>query len=93
MKTQTSTVLHVQATYACASTYDNAIDITDASGNKLSLKGLTNEQLDSLCSQWLRSRLGKDANIKNQKPYDFTRLQEALNEMWPAKVLLPGEQA
>ena len=86
MRTTTFTTLTVNATYASATTYDNSITVHDLSGDKFELKGLTTEQLDSICSNWLRDRIRRDTNrISKEKDYEFTRLQTALNELWPAE--------
>ena len=85
MRTTTLTTLTVSASYASAATYDNSITIHDNDGDKLELKGLTNDQLDSLCSNWLRDRIRRDDNIAKDKGYEFTRLQTALNELWPVE--------
>ena len=85
MRTTTFTTLTVNASYASATTYDNSITVHDVSGDKFELKGLTNEQLDSICSNWLRDRIRRDDNVAKAKGYEFTRLQAALNEMWPAE--------
>ena len=85
MKTTTSTTLYVNATFVAATTYDNSIALNDLSGDKFELRGLTTEQLDSLCSNWLRDRIRRDDNIAKDKGYEYTRLQAALNELWPAE--------
>ena len=86
MRTTAFTTLTVSATYASAATYDNSITVHDISGDKFELKGLTTEQLDSICSNWLRDRIRRDTDrISKEKGYEFTRLQTALNELWPAE--------
>ena len=85
MKTTVFTTLTVSASYASAATYDNSITIHDVDGDKFELKGLTTEQLDSICSNWLRDRIRRDDKVATDKGYEFTRLQTALNEMWPVE--------
>ena len=77
--------MYVNATFVAATTYDNSIALNDLSGDKFELRGLTTEQLDSLCSNWLRDRIRRDDNIAKDKGYEFIRLQTALNELWPAE--------
>ena len=85
MKTTVFTTLTVSASYAGASTYDNSINVHDVDGDKFEIKGLTTEQLDSICSNWLRDRISNDANVAKDKAYVFKRLHAAFNEMWPVE--------
>ena len=68
----------VTASYVCLSTYDNELDITDQSGDKLTIKGLTTKQLDGMCCDWIRSRINQDESIKAD--YPFTSLIEKLQQ-------------
>ena len=68
----------VTASYVSLSTYDNELDVTDQSGDKLTIKGLTTKQLDSMCCDWIRSRVNQDESIKGD--YPFTSLIEKLQQ-------------
>ena len=68
----------VNTSYVCLSTYDNELDVTDRSGDKLTIKGLTTKQLDSICCDWIRSRVNQDESIKGD--YPFTSLIEKLQQ-------------
>ena len=68
----------VTATYVSLSTYDNELDVTDQSGDKLTIKGLTTKQLDGMCCDWIRSRINQDESIKGD--YPFSSLIEKLQQ-------------
>ena len=78
MKTTNHKTISLSATYSSLSTYDNELTIHDESGDRLTIKGFTSEQLDSLCSDWLRNRLRQDESLKTG--YTFSRLKEYFTE-------------
>ena len=78
MKQTNHLTISLSATYLGLSTYDNEFSVHDESGDRITLKGFTSEQLDSLCSNYLRDRLRKDDSLKND--YSFSILKERLTE-------------
>ena len=78
MKQTNHQTISLSATYLSLSTYDNELEIHDESGDKVTLKGFTTDQLDSLCSGWLRDRLRKDESLKDN--YSFARLNQYFTE-------------
>ena len=78
MKTTSHKTISLSATYSSLSTYDNELTIHDESGDRLTIKGFTSEQLDSLCSDWLKNRLRQDESLKTG--YTFSRLKEHFTE-------------
>ena len=78
MKQINHLTLSLSATYLSLSTYDNDLDIHDESGDKLTVKGLNPEQLDSLCATWIKDRLRKDQSLKSD--YPFSSLRERFAE-------------
>lgn len=78
MKLTNHQTINLSATYLSLSTYDNDLDIHDESGDKLTVKGLSPEQLDSLCATWIKDRLRKDESLKSD--YPFSSLREKFAE-------------
>ena len=78
MKQTTHLMISLSATYLSLSTYDNELSVHDESGDRITLKGFTTEQLDSLCSSYLRDRLRKDDSLMND--YSFSILKKRLTE-------------
>ena len=78
MKLTNHQTLSLTATYLSLSTYDNELAIHDESGDRITLKGFTTDQLDSLCSTWLKDRLRKDESLKGD--YSFSSLRDRLSE-------------
>ena len=78
MKLTNHQTLSLSATYLSLSTYDNELAIHDESGDRITLKGLTTDQLDCLCSTWMKDRLRKDESVKAD--YYFSSLRERLAE-------------
>ena len=78
MKQTNHLTINLSASYLGLSTYDNEFSIHDESGDRITLKGFTAEQLDSLCSNYLRDRLRKDESLKSD--YSFSILKERLTE-------------
>ena len=68
----------VTASYVCLSTHDNELNVTDQSGDKLTIRGLTTKQLDGMCCDWIRSRVNQDESIKGN--YPFSSLIEKLQQ-------------
>jgi len=70
--------VNVSASYVSLSVYDNEFYLTDESGDRLTIKGLTASQIDNICCDWIRSRVNRDASIKAD--YPFTSLIDKLQE-------------
>ena len=77
MKQTNHLTINLSATYLSLSTYDNDLDIHADSGDKLTVKGLTPEQLDSLCATWIKDRLRKDGSLRSS--YPFSSVAERLS--------------
>ena len=77
MKLTNHQTISLSATYLSLSTYDNDLDIHDESGDKLTVKGLNPEQLDSLCATWIKDRLRKDGSLRSS--YPFSSVAERLS--------------
>ena len=68
----------VCASYVSLSAYDNEICITDESGDRLTIKGLTTSQVDGICCDWIRSRVTRNASL--MADYPFSSLSATLQE-------------
>ena len=77
MKQTNHLTLSLSATYLSLSTYDNELSIHDESGDRITLKGFTTNQLDSLCSTWIKDRLRKDGSLRSS--YPFSSVAERLS--------------
>ena len=78
MKLTNHQTISLSATYLSLSIYDNDLDIHDESGDKLTIKGLNPEQLDSLCATWIKDRLRKDRSLRSS--YTFSSVAERFSE-------------
>ena len=70
--------VNVSASYVSLSVYDNEFYLTDESGDRITIKGLTTNQIDNICCDWIRSRVNRDESIKAD--YPFTSLIDKLRE-------------